>query len=262
MDKDIKILIIPDVHGRQFWKEPVKEVLEATDAQIVFLGDYLSPYPYEWESDIDYNRISIERFKEILELKRNNPLRITLLLGNHDATYAIGEDMCSCRMDRFNKKEIETLFEENHDLFQLAYEYNINEKKIIFSHAGILKGWVKSVWGNESEKDNFNVVDELNKAWSEENYGSLDALGDYDRYRGWGGMKYGSPIWSDIQSWFNVKPEETYGFNIVGHSQLKDEPIMFDTIVDLDCRKAFYLNSNGDIFDYETNEKIEKTKRP
>ena len=32
MDKDIQILVIPDVHGRQFWKGPVKETLENTNA--------------------------------------------------------------------------------------------------------------------------------------------------------------------------------------------------------------------------------------
>ena len=29
MEKDIKILIVGDIHGREFWKEPVKTVLEA-----------------------------------------------------------------------------------------------------------------------------------------------------------------------------------------------------------------------------------------
>ena len=44
MDKDIQILLIPDVHGRYFWKGPVKETLENTNAKIVFLGDYLDVY--------------------------------------------------------------------------------------------------------------------------------------------------------------------------------------------------------------------------
>ena len=33
MNKDIQILLIPDVHGRQFWKQPVMEVLENTNAK-------------------------------------------------------------------------------------------------------------------------------------------------------------------------------------------------------------------------------------
>ena len=39
MDNDI--LIIPDVHGREFWKEA-----KDYPGKIVFLGDYLDPYTY------------------------------------------------------------------------------------------------------------------------------------------------------------------------------------------------------------------------
>ena len=39
-----KILIIPDVHGRTFWKSAV----ESGDYEkIVFLGDYTDPYEME-----------------------------------------------------------------------------------------------------------------------------------------------------------------------------------------------------------------------
>ena len=262
MDKKINTLIIPDVHGRWFWREPVNEVLAETDAHIVFLGDYLDPYPYEWDDPyIDEKLLSIDRFKEIIELKRTNPNRITLLLGNHDCGYCIGDDICSCRMDHRNRKEIESLFSDNEELFQLAEERDVNGKHFVLSHAGILKGWVKLVWGEEDmNRDGFNVVNELNNAWLVSHYGILDALGDYDYYRGgWGGM-YGSPIWSDIRAWEKVTPDETYGFNIVGHTQCDDHPIIFDTIADLDVRKAFYLDDEGNIRDYETDEIQKPTK--
>ena len=50
MKKNIKLAIVPDVHARDFWREPVKEILKDTDAHIVFLGDYVDPYPFEWEN--------------------------------------------------------------------------------------------------------------------------------------------------------------------------------------------------------------------
>ena len=49
-----KILIIPDVHGRDFWKEPVKKVLEDTNAHIIFIGDYTDGYPTEGGFNFDY----------------------------------------------------------------------------------------------------------------------------------------------------------------------------------------------------------------
>ena len=94
--KDIHTLIIGDVHGREFWKEPVKFVLENSEAEIIFLGDYLDPYPYEFDSafeldyqaNTDYLQTTIDNFKEIIELKKQYPDRITLLLGNHKVNIA------------------------------------------------------------------------------------------------------------------------------------------------------------------------------
>ena len=255
MEKKINTLIIPDVHGRLFWKEPVEQVLKDSDAQIVFLGDYLDPYPHEWEDGEDYRRISIERFKEIIEFKKANPDRITLLIGNHDGGYCLGDHICSCRHDYANSREIERLFLDNVELFKIAEEKDINDKHFIFSHAGILKKWVERVWGEEDmNREGFNVVNELNNAWLTDNYGILDSLGDYDYYRGWGGGRYASPIWSDIRSWVDVEPEETYGYNIVGHTQCDENPVLLKAIADLDCRKAFYLDDEGNIRDYETDE--------
>ena len=35
------MIIIPDIHGRDFWKE----VTAIEDEEFVFLGDYVDPYP-------------------------------------------------------------------------------------------------------------------------------------------------------------------------------------------------------------------------
>lgn len=49
LTKDISLvsaedcLIIPDVHGRDFWKDAANRF----PGNIVFLGDYLDPYPLE-----------------------------------------------------------------------------------------------------------------------------------------------------------------------------------------------------------------------
>lgn len=39
-----EIIAIPDIHGRTFWKS-VKN--DKSDSIIIFLGDYLDPYPHE-----------------------------------------------------------------------------------------------------------------------------------------------------------------------------------------------------------------------
>ena len=68
----MKILIIPDVHGRAFWRKPCKDI-DKWD-KIVFLGDYVDPYPGEAEqSDVMGELI------DIVELKRQNPDKVILL---------------------------------------------------------------------------------------------------------------------------------------------------------------------------------------
>ena len=85
-NKDIKVLIIPDVHGRDFWAEPVMANL---DKEIIFLGDYLDPYPQEGIS----KERAIEVFDEILGLAREHK-NITLLIGNHDGGYCLSVGIC------------------------------------------------------------------------------------------------------------------------------------------------------------------------
>ena len=257
-----RILIIPDVHGRTFWQTPVQEALQNPGYHIVFLGDYHDPYPYEWEPgyestpDPDYLEHSIERFQEIINLKKQYPDRITLLIGNHDCGYAFDESICSSRIDSVNKSKIRTLFKENLDLFQLAEECIQDGRHVIFSHAGISKGWAREVYGDRVDDHEFNVVDALNKDIKSGDYYLLSCLAMYDIYRGWGAYDFGSVVWADIRSWIHTTPEETFGFNVVGHTQMEKDPQKTDTAVDLDCRRAFYLDETGTIRDYSSGEEI------
>ena len=52
------ILVIPDIHGRSFWKEAVNN----WEGLIIFLGDYLDIYPDEGIS----KKEAIRNFEEIL----------------------------------------------------------------------------------------------------------------------------------------------------------------------------------------------------
>ena len=70
----MEILIVPDIHGRPFYKKVLNSNLP-----IVFLGDYLDPYPYELYTFEE----SLNNFKEIIEFKKENKQRVTLLIGNH-----------------------------------------------------------------------------------------------------------------------------------------------------------------------------------
>jgi predicted phosphodiesterase len=62
-----KIIIVPDVHGRTFWRL-AKEKINEVD-QVVFLGDYLDPYPVEGISP----KKAIEELKKIIDFKKRIP---------------------------------------------------------------------------------------------------------------------------------------------------------------------------------------------
>lgn len=72
-----KILIVPDVHGRKFWHK-AEELIDKVDL-VVFLGDYLDPYPHEGITFDD----AIEELGSILEFKEKYSDKVTLLVGNH-----------------------------------------------------------------------------------------------------------------------------------------------------------------------------------
>lgn len=270
--KEIKYLVIPDVHGRDFWIEPVKYVLENTDAKIIFLGDYTDPYLQEfqeiygykinedgWISSEDSPKVgalledTVEMFKTIIELKKNNPDRITLLLGNHDCGYAISPYICSSRRDKVRYRNISKLFSENRELFQLADEAYINDKHFIFSHAGINKDYARYCFEDEVNEE--NVVRLFNEKYFEDNYGIMDTLGMYSRLRGqWGGY-WGSLVWADAREWFDGQMDsdvknEAYGFSVVGHTHLTKHKIT-DNMAFLDTEQAFIINSNGEIIPYD-----------
>ena len=71
-------LIIPDIHGRTFWKDAVSQYEDKVE-KIIFLGDYLDPYLDEGITRKD----AIRNFEEIIDYKINNSDKVVLLLGNH-----------------------------------------------------------------------------------------------------------------------------------------------------------------------------------
>ena len=250
MDKDIKVLIVPDVHGRDFWRKPIYDNI---DKDIIFLGDYLDPYPFEDISPQDaYNC-----FVEIVGIAKEHK-NIKLLLGNHDCSYAISTNVCRCRHIWELHDEIVKVFNENYELFNIAQERIINKKRFLFSHAGLHKTWVRAnkyifKEGFKPTAKAFNELlhdpDKL-KAFS-------NALSDMSWRRG-GYDSYGSIVWADIREFINNKEiRNSKTIQIVGHTMLKEIGICVSkNMYCLDCKKVFYIDSKGVVRYYDTDEEI------
>ena len=76
-----KILVLGDIHGRNFWKKPCENIEKYY--KVIFLGDYFDPYDFEKITVQD----CINNFNEILDLKKKNTEKVVLLIGNHDDPY-------------------------------------------------------------------------------------------------------------------------------------------------------------------------------
>ena len=231
----MKLLVIADVHGRTFWKEAV-EKHEKECNKIIFLGDYLDPYPWECALTGITRKSTIENFKEIIQYKKDNPEKIILLLGNHDVCYYDRNFGPRIRYDSSNAWTIGKLFANNRSLFQLSYEVDM-DKHYLFTHAGVLKSWYKK---------HKNLIGELNA----ENLNKLKgtpqgilALCDISYERG-GYGRIGSMVWSDINEKGDAEDIEGI-YQVFGHSQQDEHPVITKTWACLDCRKAFILNEDG-----------------
>jgi len=125
-----KILFIGDIHGHDTWKKIVHDALPKF-YPIVFLGDYVDSFSVK-------PVLILHNLKEIINYKKKYPDRITLLLGNHDYAYIDDHN----RVSGFNWQmwqDYKQMFQENYDLFQVAWGYTNWETKkyTLATHAGL-----------------------------------------------------------------------------------------------------------------------------
>ena len=140
-------------------------------------------------------------------------------------------------------------------MFDLAY----SEDVYLLTHSGLHKAWYDTyVYNNQDNYD--KVADILNNWLHSDAYDKKDFLGMYSHYRGWGGFKNSSVIWGDVREWYgewyNKKQleenKELGYYQIFGHTQLEDQPIIEKDFACIDNRRPYRLSGNT-LTDLETN---------
>lgn len=252
-----KIILVPDIHGRDFWKDLVPFADECD--RIIFLGDYHDPYDYEGITPLQ----SLSNFKEIIEFAKQHPDKITLLLGNHDLTYYATEktpvwDVYANRHDWENHAELRSMFKENRDMFDIvtiADMVDIN-RKFLFSHAGIHPLWITensliSNFGDNTSAE--EICDNIGNMFQAEDKNFLTALRCIGVYRG-GMNRVGSMVWADCCEYLFVS--HTPYTQVFGHTQqlITGKPYITGTNVCLDSRQCFYIDEEGSIHNLNTDE--------
>lgn len=234
------MIIIPDVHRRPFWKDSVKT--KNKDESVIFLGDYLDPYPQEEISNED----ALENFKEIIEFKDENSDReIILLLGNHDLPYfSTVKYRGWCRHDYENHDTIRNIFEFNRNKFKLTHDLLIKNIHYLFSHAGLLSHWIgyrRELFGKDSNL--ISAAKIANELFKKDDSMLLYCLSnDVSEYRGGEFWVPGSLIWADVREHIEEPQEDDSVFQIFGHTQLKSDPYKIKNGICLDCRRSFNLD--------------------
>ena len=211
---ELKVLIIPDIHGELFWTY-AKDHLKEYD-KVIFLGDYLDAWDDLGISDIEM----LENLNDIIRFKRENYNKVELLYGNHEFSYIDESFKCSGYRPLM-ANDARRILRENKDIFNISYQYN----NYLFSHAGVVKSWIRDyshVLEEYREKDDVYPSDPLNKIVDTRHFRCYNVI---SRKRG-GISKYGSPIWADMQELATGCGINNFT-QIVGHTPYKHNRILF-----------------------------------
>lgn len=222
----MKLLIIPDVHGRDFWEEPCSHIDEFD--KVIFLGDYHDPYLTQVSRDKSRHQLR----DKLVPFVKEHQDKVVCLMGNHDGNYIIGE--MADRFDRYHQKEIRQYI--NAMNLKLAHQ----EGNYLFTHSGVLPAWLDDCGITLDDVLAGNVPNE--------------ALMMVSPMRG-GYGSYGSCIWGDVREYARAKKLEGI-YQIFGHTQMEHE-VITQEFACLDCREAFVLDTDKDyIIKYSSYNKI------
>lgn len=246
----MKVLIVPDVHGRVFWKDILPYVNTDEYEKIIFLGDYVDPYTDEKISE----ETAFNIFNEIVDLKKNYPDKIVLLLGNHDLGY-IDENICQCRRMEDYYYDMRDILKYNKDLFNISYSIKTDDKTILFSHAGFTRSFVSTISDKIGDDDIWACIDTLDE-WYHQNMRRHNEtvnnlLGICGRARG-GYSHSGSCVWADINETIMHESFLENTIQIFGHTMLKIPyyTSVYKTMYCIDSQRVFVFDTDN----YELSE--------
>ncbi len=193
---------------------------------------------------------ALSNFKEILEFKRLNPNRVTLLIGNHEIHY-LDTFYNFSRKDTLNAEYIHDLIHSNLQMFSLAAHADLGGKSFLFTHAGIHESWWTKHF-KQVPKEASIICDTLNAyIENKDKLGNFidNALMELTKARG-GEDKAGSCVWADLDEYDKNTDYPKNIYQVFGHTKLKKKASIKKHFADLDCRKIFIITEKGKIKEY------------
>jgi hypothetical protein len=231
----MNLLIVPDIHGRKFW-EPALDY----PGPVIFLGDYVDPYPQEGFKQED----AYQALLKIVEFKRQHPDRVTLLIGNHELHYYDAEYECSRFSGRYFERYHRILTgEATAGLFQVCKQVD----NYLFIHAGITKGWYEA-HRDELQESGDCLEEQVNRLFAH----NMEAFYEISFHRG-GFHEYGSPLWADIHEHLSEStPFNPELIQVIGHTQIERETPVIRGLIRLLDNRRLYLLKNDEFEEYRS----------
>lgn len=198
----MQVLIIPDVHQTQLWKQVLVNYYNNFD-YIIQVGDWFDTH----DPDFDWDENNpVENFNKALEITKLFP-KFKICLGNHDFSYLLSSHCSEFQYTHY--KEIRDALMGGLESVNIAYECD----GWVISHAGFTKTWMKN--------HGFTTIEEVNKAFHEGNF----EIFQFEGWEPYGNNKSQGPTW--------VRPESLYmdsyfKYQVVGHTPVVKAPLIMD----------------------------------
>lgn len=200
----MKIISVGDSAGKRCWETINPEEWD----HIVMLGDLVDPRDgiAAWQV--------IDNLKNLVQLKKDHPEKVILILGNHDNRYLyLGNPGFDCDPhDDTIELELHKIYKENIDLFQIAFQIENH----LWTHAGVTKGWWRECVKHREGADQTQAAETINRIWKEDKYNIYHVSAPRGGYN-----QYGGPCWAHSSELQASALLEGY-HQVVGHNRVKD----------------------------------------
>lgn len=206
-----KTLVCGDLHTKYHIFDKVKELSKNYD-KVVFLGDYVD----EWNAPPEASYNLLIGLKEFYE---ENPYKVTLCIGNHEASEGFGKGFRASGYNQLTSDYVYEIFCKFPSIFKVATV----EQGFLITHAGLTKSWAEKYLPDYQTPEDY--AKRLNQALrgyldlkplSNEDEKIFYGLGDVGYYRGGSGLP--GPLWADINELLQDPFPEIK--QIVGHSPI------------------------------------------
>lgn len=201
---NLKLVAIGDLHGKNYWKKIDFDQFD----KIVFIGDYTDSFTYPDET-------IYQNLMDLIALKKANPKKIILLLGNHDLQYLHYPEFPCTGFRPEAQKQLTACFRENKKYFQVAWQ----RKNYLFTHAGVTNKWFEKYedvfrkydYPKKNLGDVFNMLHNHPQEYA--------CLFDCSTIRG-GFANHGGIFWADAEETMN---DYLTGLHqVVGHTPVME----------------------------------------